>query len=513
MFLKNWAIWLLLLLQHPGLFAQSYQPIPSDAIYNLDEVARIDISLSTEHLILILAPGNEYSDVEYPVTFQFSSSQLNVTEVNVGFRLRGNTSRVSAKKSFKISMNSFEKGRDLLGYEKLNLNGEHNDPSIIRSSLCWSMMQKLGIPAPRAGYAELYINGEYKGLYANIEHIDEEFAELRFDNKKGNLFKCLYPANLSFRGDDPNLYKTESNGRRMYELTTNEELDDYSGLANFIKVLNTPSLSYTTKLDAVFDVHSYLKALAIEALSGHWDNYGMNQNNYYLYENPEDGKFYYIPFDMDNTLGVDFIPDIDRTITNIYQWYDQNADRPLTEKLMKNSTYRQLFSIYLEQILNEVYAPELLFPEIDRIKAMITDAAERDPYKAQDWGFTNEDFHQSYEQAIPYFFIKEGLKTFIQKRYENTTDQLVVVGVQDEPTVSLYPNPFSTSISISAPSSLDLVICNSAGQMVFKQKALPLNWQWKGTNQMGQALPDGLYLFQISHQNQSKELHRVLLQH
>ena len=58
----------------------------------------------------------------------------------VGFRLRGNTSRYAQKKSFKVSMNTFSNLK-FLGLEKLNLNGEHNDPSIIRSKLCWDIFR------------------------------------------------------------------------------------------------------------------------------------------------------------------------------------------------------------------------------------------------------------------------------------------------------------------------------------------------------------------------------------
>ena len=56
---------------------------------------------------------------------------------DVGFRLRGNTSRTAAKKSFKVSFNSFNKKQTFYGLQKMNLNGEHNDASIARSKLFW----------------------------------------------------------------------------------------------------------------------------------------------------------------------------------------------------------------------------------------------------------------------------------------------------------------------------------------------------------------------------------------
>ena len=76
----------------------------------------------------------------------------------------------------------------------MNLNGEHNDPSIIRSHLTWNLFRgHAGAWAPRSNHVEFYINGRYYGLYINTEHVDEEFVESRFGNNLGNLYKCTYP--------------------------------------------------------------------------------------------------------------------------------------------------------------------------------------------------------------------------------------------------------------------------------------------------------------------------------
>ena len=95
-----------------------------------------------------------------------------------------------------MSFNTFYGGRKFHGVEKMNINGEHNDPSIIRSKISFDLFKNAVVPAPRSNHVELYINDEYKGLYINVEHIDEEFVESRFGNKTGNLYKCLYPATL-----------------------------------------------------------------------------------------------------------------------------------------------------------------------------------------------------------------------------------------------------------------------------------------------------------------------------
>ena len=78
---------------------------------------------------------------------------------------------------------------------------------------------------PAISHVKLYINEEYRGLYINVEHVDEEFLKKRFKHDHGNLWKCTYPSDLADLGDDPESYKLTPywNGeQRIYELKTNE---------------------------------------------------------------------------------------------------------------------------------------------------------------------------------------------------------------------------------------------------------------------------------------------------
>ena len=75
----------------------------------------------------------------------------------------------------------------------------------------------------RVAHTEFYINGEYKGLYINVEHINDDFLKLRFGNDQGNLYKCGWPADLHYISDNPNDYKMENNGERVYELKTKKQ--------------------------------------------------------------------------------------------------------------------------------------------------------------------------------------------------------------------------------------------------------------------------------------------------
>lgn len=432
--------------------ANAQDPFPDLApIYKDDVVARVDITLPPDSLDIILAPGNEESDYHFHATFMFDNGTTRDTIENVGFRLRGNTSRVSQKKSFKVSFNTYESGRKWYGVEKLNLNGEHNDPSVSRTKICWDLVREIGIIAPRASHVQLYINGDYYGVYANVEHIDEEFAGTRFGNKDGNLYKCLWPADLNYLGSDPDLYKLTAGDRRVYELKTNEDIDDYSDLAHFIDILNNTSFNHLRcELETVFNVNSYLLAIAFDILSGNWDGPLYNKNNFYLYHNEATGLFDYIPYDLDNTFGIDWFG-IDWSTRDIYAWGHPDEPRPLYWRVMQVQEYRDRFSFYMNRIIEEVYHENALFAEIEAIRTLIGPLVDDDPYYPLDYGFSQQDFNNSFEESLPYNHTPIGIKPFITNRINATLDQLILNDIAPIITSISNNNPDATQeIAIQA---------------------------------------------------------------
>lgn len=405
-----------------GFFHQNIQAQESSPVYVDDVIPIVNITIDPDSLSVILDPENAESDHEFPALFVFNNGTVLDTMENVGFRLRGNTSRKAQKKSFKVSFNTFEKGRKYFGFEKLNLNGEHNDPSVIRSKLCWDIFNSLQIPGSRSNHVQLYINDVYYGLYINVEHIDENFVDDRFGNNDGNLYKCLWPADLDYLGSDPDLYKFESGNRRTYELKINEDVDDYSDLADLIDNLKFIQDSLFTEFEKIFDVDGYLRILAVDVAVGSWDDYWYLKNNYYLYNNPESGTFEFIPYDYDNTFGIDWVgPDWGNR--DIYAWGSDTEVRPLVTRILGIQEYRDRYSYYLNKLVHGVFRPDSLFPKIDAIHSMISSAAAQDTFRILDWGFTFDDFNNSYDQFLG-GHVEYGLKPYITTRRNSIMAQL-----------------------------------------------------------------------------------------
>ena len=125
-------------------------------IYDDSTVGRVDITVDSTALIWMY--NNVESDSLHMAEIHFDNNNINETVENVGFRLRGNTSRNSQKKSFKLDFNHFVQGRNFYDVEKINLNGEHNDVSILRSKLCWDLFHQIGIVSSRACHMEVYLS-------------------------------------------------------------------------------------------------------------------------------------------------------------------------------------------------------------------------------------------------------------------------------------------------------------------------------------------------------------------
>ncbi len=416
---------LTLLVGSKTLGAQSINPSRGVAFQD-SLIPRIDLFLPLDSLALILAPGNENDTHEYHTSFIFSDGVHFDTLTDVGFRLRGNTSKTAQKKSYKLSFNTYEPGRKWRNLEKLNLNGEHNDPSISRAKICWDFLRELDIPSCRANHIDLYINGQYFGVYLNVENIDEQFTQLRFGNNNGNLYKCLYPADLVFTGDNQALYKTEIFGRRPYELQNNTSEDDYSDLVQLIKILNTtPPADLPCALEKVLNVDNVIRLLVFDVLTGNWDGPVYNKNNFYLYKDQKSGKFEMMAYDVDNTLGIDFL-NTDWTQKNIYSWKPSNENRPIYSKILAVKSYKDRFSYYFDQAINIFFNKEYMLPVLESLKNKLSGSAQADLFRTLDYGFTFSDFQQSFTVPLPYSHTPEGILSYIEKRGASIKQQLIL---------------------------------------------------------------------------------------
>ncbi len=434
-----------------GLHAQS-------TIYDNTRVSSVYIEISPDSLEVIMT--DVLSDHYYKAMFIYDYGSGRDTVQDVGFRLRGNTSRYSQKKSFKISFNEYQPGRRYQEVKKLNLNGQHNDPTLIREKLFYDSWKKAGMPERRTSFVRMYINQSYYGLYTNLEEFDKDWLQRVFGEKSGNLYKCTYPADLVYQGTSQQLYKDiqsgTATGGRAYDLQTNETADDYSDLVQLITTLNMPADSvFAVQVAQRINVDGFLKAFAIDVATGNWDDYMYNKNNYFLYHRTDTDKFEFITYDTDNTFGVDWV-NRDWATRNCLDWLTHSQPRPLAEKILAVPEFMSKYQQYLDTISRLIINPNTVFSHIDSLKTLVTDAAIADTYRTLDYGYTVADFHNGFIATIdnhtPY-----GIKPFITKRFTTTLQQLGTASVaeyaEDIFSVKVFPNPADDVLKIELSAS------------------------------------------------------------
>lgn len=469
-----------------GLYSQNINP-GDNIIFRTDEIAIVKITMDEADFNFMIHDDNIYSDEYLPAHFYFKNSSIDTTLIkDVGIRLRGNTSRAHPKKSYKIKFKEYE-GEKFYDLKKFNLKAENNDPSRIRELMSLRTFRMANAPAARSHPVDVYINETYMGQYTNVEQIDDEFVESRFDNDEGNLYKCLWPATLE---DDGQIYNNDT-----YELKTNEEENDRSILANFINVLNHSSSDvFETAIEEVFNVDGFLKYLAAEALLGHWDGYSINKNNYYLYESST-GKIEFIVYDVDNTFGMDWIGG-DWGTHDVLDWVNKDEARPLTTKILAREKYMDQYILNLEELLENVFTEEYYFPEFDKLKTLVAESVENDTYFPLTFGFTYSDFENSFTQQVadhaPY-----GMKDYVTTRISYAKQQLGLTGIRNEIPVSfsMYPNPSNgRSLLLNSAKEIEnLRIMDAIGREV----SYRMTEIGSGKYQVNFQLKSGIYIIHI----------------
>ncbi|MCU0383506.1 MAG: CotH kinase family protein, partial [Cyclobacteriaceae bacterium] len=450
-----------------GAIAQPINPA-DDVVYKSDEVATIYLTLTPEAKAFFLNPANKFSEQYFPAQFRFVNAVTDQTlTYQVGVRLRGNTSRDHEKKSYKIDFREYG-GASFYTYKKFNLKPDVNDPSLMREPMTYQIYRAMNVLAPRTHYTRLFMNGEYMGLYINVESIDDEFMDLRFGREDGFLYKASFGADLA--------NTSQATNTSLFESQMNDNLpDNRSALANFINVLNnTPTDLLKTELEKIFEVDRFLRQYAVEALLGHWDAYAYNKNNYYLYYNGQSGKFDFIPYDTDNTWGIDWV-NRDWATRDLNNWQRTNEARPLVTRILAVEEYRLTYQHYLRILLNEYFNTTYLTPRFNAIKTMIGPAIENDTYYPRAFGFDINDFANSLNDGISGTQVDYGLLEYIQVRRTKALEQIpaLVTSVEDPQSVTNenlpYPNPssnpyFVLNVNLEQTAALEVIDSNGKPQ-------------------------------------------------
>ncbi|MFM6953423.1 MAG: CotH kinase family protein [Sphingobacteriaceae bacterium] len=360
----------------------------SAALFHIDDIPEITVEVTPSdwNTFLHNYDLNSKNEEYVPAKLRFSLNGVATILDSIGLKLRGNTSRRRPEGSpgqthqllnpdwhhshFALDFSRYKPKQQLKGLEKMILKFANNDPSYVREIYGYDLFRRFGVwTAPRASYCRVTVkvsgdaSAAYYGVYYMIENGDSDFVKYRKNEwgaTVGYLWKCLYngggPANLTNTnsigiesvGLDPN-----ASNYYTYDLKTNKTsfIAAKAQLSEFISQLNSKTgAEFETWIAQKMDVNLLLKTFAVSVLTGNWDDYWGNGNNYFLYFNPN-GKVYYIPYDYDNSLGtaIPYWGFFNTGTQDPLNWGKMN-ESPLITKVLQIAKYREQYKAYIKEL-------------------------------------------------------------------------------------------------------------------------------------------------------------------
>lgn len=360
-------------------------PNPQTDLYNVSVLRTIFLRFANQDWYQEL--GDFYrTDIDLPADLIVDGRLY----PKVGVRFRGNSSyfgiRDSEKKSFNLAIDFADPNQRLLDYKTLNLLNGHADPSFLRSVL-YTYISRHYIPAPKANFVKLIINGENWGIYINLQQFNKDFLQDQFGTRQGVRWKAS-PGRGGSRSLTDNGSEIDDY-REVYQLKTNlpteEETVAWQNLIQFCQILNhTPGQELEAKLKPVLDIDQTLWYLALENVFIDGDGYISRGSDYAIYQDPE-GKFRLIPYDSNETFrfasgsGPNSWPDNDPMLDPL--GHHDNPDRPLISRLLSIPRLRNRYLSYVKTLTVEWLDWEKLSPIIQDYRELIQAEVEVDDKK------------------------------------------------------------------------------------------------------------------------------------
>ena len=222
---------------------------------------------------------------------------------DVGVRFRGNSSYfivpAGQKRSLNVSLDFVHENQQLGGYRTFNLLNSNEDPTFLHSVL-YNHIAREYLPAPKANFVRVVINGESWGVYPSVQQFNKDFARDFYGTPDGARWKAPPQGRggLQYQGDDPASY------RGAYEIKSKDDPAAWSALVELARVLNTtPPDRLEAALAPILDVDEALRFLAVDVALVNGDGYWTRASDFSLYRDPK-GRFHITTHDANETFSA-----------------------------------------------------------------------------------------------------------------------------------------------------------------------------------------------------------------
>jgi len=330
------------------------------------------------------------------------------TWTDVAVNPSGQNSRIpgNPKPSLHVSFEEFVPSRHFHKLPSLKLDGQIDDPALMRERMTYALARSWGMAAPREVHARLVVNGEYKGLYTAEERINKRFVKKVWGEPENQVYKFAGIHHDFFDlGDDAAQYVPN-----MFEAHAETLPPGAEGIRDLVVTINRGTYEATA---AMFDVEVFLREIAVETVTGEEDAYlagpdetnNVWSNNFYLYKVPATGKYTMIPWDRNE--GYWRLP----ATSSITEAFDRHI---LTRRLiLERPENLERFKALLRELLAGPGATSVVQARFDAIYAQIQSHMQSEP--------VNPMRPRSYQIWL---WETEELRLYLQQRNDGVRQQV-----------------------------------------------------------------------------------------
>ena len=301
-----------------------------------------------------------------------------------------------------IKLNYIDQKQNHEGYKAISLSNALRDPSMVREVVSYDIAGKY-MAAPEANYARLKINDLPKGIYVNVEVVDEVFLEKHFGSSSNTLIRCTPGQNP----DDvdkkcrKNVYCSLQPEVSPACFMTNYQLLSDGGWDMLMKLIdiinNKPDMVESiVNVDQVLWMHAFNNALVnLNSYSG------QNSQHYYLYQD-DHGRFTTIPTNLNLSFGSfkNTGKGSDLSLKELQKLdpmlHADNITKPLISALLNNPTYKKIYLSHLRTINNDNFRNGDYKELVETNRALIANDLMAD----KNWYYSYTQFSKSLEETI-----------------------------------------------------------------------------------------------------------------
>jgi len=387
----------------------------AQALYDVNTIQQIEITFTQADWDYQMDTAKNGAE-EYLMAFDVKINGVSFDSAGVKYKGNSSFDSTKLKNPLHISLNEF-KDQKYQGYSDIKLSNGYGDPSHIREVLSYQILGNY-MNCPLSNFAQVYINGNYIGIYSSAENIDKKFCADHFYSSQNTFIKCnpivnpgpTTKSNLKYINSDSSSYAL------YYEIKSKSGWNQLVTLCD--SVCNNSS-----SLENVVDIDRIIWMLAFNNVLINLDSYsGVFAQNHYTYKD-NTGHYNSIIWDLNMSFGAfpfagaGGVSMGSLSIPMMQQFpLDNHATDtfwPLINAVQNNPEYKRKYVAHMRTITEEFFDNNAYITMAGQFRSQIDAAVQSDTHSF----FSYSQFQNAMDSSVNNgSYSIPGIKTLMDLR-------------------------------------------------------------------------------------------------